>query len=127
MFAYAVVTALLATCILLSGLMAGWSRSQTFFMLIGCLIVAWAVVFSFLEVNRLATHSTKITGPDEVIDPDAPRRIVVEPPTGEATPHHEFHVGSPGLDQGQLTSQLPDATPLIDRLLGRGRRKRPQS
>jgi hypothetical protein len=60
--------------------------------------------FSFFEVRRIAAgRSTSIfwDGSDDRIDPDAPRVVIVEPPTGEATPHHEDHLGSEGLDQGQ--------------------------
>jgi hypothetical protein len=121
-FIYAVVTAVVATCIVLYGLTADWSRFQTVLLLLGSLVVVWAIVFSFMEVGRLAARSKKITGPDELVDPDAPRTVIVEPPTGEATPHHEAHVGSPGLDQGQLTSNLPDHTPLLEKLSYRGRR-----
>ncbi len=122
-FIYAVVTAVVATCIVLYGLTADWSRFQTALLLVGSLAVVWAIAFSFMEVGRLASRSEKITGPDELVDPDAPRIVIVEPPTGEATPHHEFHTGSPGLDQGQLTSNLPDHTPLLGKLSYRGRRR----
>ena len=83
-------------------------------LLIGCLIVLWAIIFSILEVCRIAGGSRSIRGEpsEEGIDPDAPRTVIVEPPTGEATPHHEDHLGSEGLDQGQLTSRLPDTLPL---------------
>jgi hypothetical protein len=53
--------------------------------------------------------------------------VIVEGPTGEATPHHEAHAGSPGLDQGQLTSNLPDHTPNIGNLMRFGRRKSSES
>ncbi|MGB6947235.1 MAG: hypothetical protein WBE37_32850 [Bryobacteraceae bacterium] len=122
-FIYAVVTAVVATCIILFGLTADWSRFQTALLLVGSLVVVWAIAFSFMEVARLAARSEKITGPDERVDPDAPCVVIVEPPTGEATPHHESHVGSPGLDQGQLTSSLPDHTPTFGKFLSRGRRR----
>jgi hypothetical protein len=66
--AYAVASAVTVTCVVLLGLTADWSRFQTLVLLIGCLLVVWAIV-----------------------DPDAPRRVIVLPPTGEATPHHEAH------------------------------------
>jgi hypothetical protein len=123
-FIYAVLTAMVATCITLYGLTADWPRSQTLLLLAGSLIVVWAIVFTFLEVGRIAARDSSIVGPDDGVDPDAPRRVVVEGPTGEATPHHEVHAGSPGLDQGQLTSSLPDHTPSIGSLLRLNQRKR---
>ena len=119
-FTYAVVTAVVATSIGLYILTSNIPRSEGLLLLIGCLLVVWAIVFSFLEVGRIAAHSKKITGPDELVDPDAPRRVIVEPPTGEPYPHHEAHTGSGGRDQGQLTSSLPDHTPSIRKLLRRG-------
>jgi hypothetical protein len=56
-----------------------------------------------------------------VVDPDGPRRVVVEPPTGHPYPHHELLPGSQGLDQGQLTSRCPDTTPELFRLWRRNR------
>jgi hypothetical protein len=116
-FIYAVITAVTVTCIFLYSLMAGLARSQSVLLLIGCLIVVWAIVFSFVEVRRLAAgpHSSD----KELVDPDGPRRIIVEPPTGEPYPHHEQHAGSPGQDQGQLTSRLPDDTPTLGKLFRR--------
>jgi hypothetical protein len=123
-FTYAVATAVPVTGIVLYSLIADWSRSQTLLLLIGSLIVVWAIVFSFLEVGAIAARSKNITDPDEVVDPDAPRRVMVAPPTGEPYPHHEHHVGSAGLDQGQLTSRLPDHTPSLGSLLRGARPKK---
>lgn len=116
LFTFVVVSAVAITCITLYSLVAGFSRAETLFLLIGCLIVIWAILFSFFEVYRIAARSKRITGSDELIDPDAPRKIIVEPPTGEATPHHESHAGSEGFDQGQLTSRLPDSLFIRDLL-----------
>ncbi len=95
--------------------------------LIGSLIVVWAALFSFFEVRRIAADrspSSCLGDSDHGIDPDAPRVVIVEPPTGEAIPHHEDHLGSRGLDQGQLTSRIPDTFPTAVTPTGaRGRNK----
>jgi len=122
-FLYGVATTVVATCIVLYSLVAGWSGFQSVLLLVGSLIVVWAIVFSFLEVGRIASRSEKITGPDEVVDPDAPRKVIVAPPTGHPYPHHEDHVESAGLDQGQLTSRL-SGTPSVGELFPRGRHKK---
>jgi hypothetical protein len=120
---YAVASAVVATCIILYSLMAELSGWQSLVLLLGVLVVVWAIIFSFLEVRRIASRSQKITGPDEAVDPDAPRRVLVEPSTGDPCPHHENHNGSPGMDQGQFTSQLRGETPLIEFLQRRARKK----
>ena len=90
-------------------------------MLTGCLIVGWAILFSVLEVRRLGqTAKERADEALEDANPYSSRIVVVEPPTGERYPHHEDHAESPGLDQGQRTSQLPDSMPFIDRFLSRG-------
>jgi hypothetical protein len=124
---YMAATAVTATCLVLYSLMAGLPLSETLVLLLGVLIVVWAIIFTFLEVRRIAARAKSIAGSDELVDPDAPRRVIVEGPTGEATPHHEAHAGSPGLDQGQLTSNLPDHTPNIGNLMRFGRRKSSES
>jgi len=121
-FIYGVVTALVVTAIVLYSLVADWSWFQSLLLTIGTLVVAWAIVFSFMEVHRIATRSKSITGPDDIVDPDAPRKVTVGPPTNEATPHHEFHPGSQGLDQGQLTSRL-SGTPTPREFFRRGKDK----
>lgn len=111
-FVCGVLTALTITGIALYTLMADLDWSQTLLLLLGCLLVLGAILFTFFEVRRLAGLSNRSPGsPDEDTDPDATRIVVIEAATGEPYPHHEGHVGSPGLDQGQLTSQLPDAPP----------------
>jgi hypothetical protein len=115
LFGFGTATAVAVTCIVLYSLIAGLSPLQTSIWLVGSLIVVWAGLFSFFEVRRIAAgRSTSIfwDGSDDRIDPDAPRVVIVEPPTGEATPHHEDHLGSEGLDQGQLTSRIPDTFPI---------------
>jgi hypothetical protein len=111
-FVCGAVTALTITCIILYTLIEDLGGSRTLLLLVGCLLVLGAILFTFFEVRRLAEVSDGYSGPSgEAADPDASRLVVVEPPTGEPYPHHESHIGSPGLDQGQLTSQLPDALP----------------
>jgi hypothetical protein len=109
-FTFVVASAVVITCITLYSLVAGFSRFETLFLLIGSLIVIWAMIFSFFEVRRIATGSKSISG-HEKMDPDAPCVVIVEPPTGHPYPHHEEHAGSAGFDQGQLTSRLPDLFP----------------
>ncbi len=115
LFAFGSATAVAVTCLVLYSLTAGLSLLQASLFLVGSLIVVWAGLFSFFEVRRIASgRSTSICldGSDDGIDPDTPCVVMVEPPTGEATPHHEDHLGSEGLDQGQLTSRIPDTFPI---------------
>ncbi len=105
-FTYVVVSAVVITAILLYSLVAELTWPQRVWLTLGVLVVVWGIVFSILEVRRIAAREKSIVGPPHMVDPDAPRKVMVEPPTGEATPHHELHAGSEGLDQGQLTSRL---------------------
>jgi hypothetical protein len=109
-FTFVVASAIAITCITLYCLMAGFTRSEALFLLIGSLIVIWAMIFSFFEVRRIASRSKTISECDET-DPDGSRVVIVQPPTGHPYPHHEEHVESAGLDQGQLTSRLPEMPP----------------
>ena len=70
-FVYVVASAIVATCIILYSLMAELSLWQSLVLLLGVLVVVWAIIFSFLEVGRIASRSHKISGPDEALDPDA--------------------------------------------------------
>jgi hypothetical protein len=88
---------------------------QSLLLAMGMSLVVWGITFTVLEVRRIAgIHRTL----DEVV---AYRNqcgaVVVQPPTGDACPHHEDYPESPGMDQGQLTSNLQGSTPLIDLLL----------
>ena len=112
-FLYAVITALVITSVVLYSLLAHLGRTQAMILMFGVLLVVWAILFSFLEVRRIAAREDKISGPDEGSDPDAARRVPVEPPTGEPYPHHEAHAGSPGFDQGQYTARMPDEEPVF--------------
>ena len=122
MFAFGVATAAAITCIVLYSLMARLSGFETLFLLIGSLVVLWAILFTFYEVRRIATRSKSIRGEVHEIDPDGPRRVIIQPPTGDPWPHHEYAPESPGQDQGQLTSRL-SGTPSIRELFRRQNRK----
>ena len=125
-FLYVVLTAIALTGIVLYSLTEKLSWSQIMLLSAGSLLVIWAIVFTFVEVQRIAGQSQKsiVQSFDEADDWDLPRRVVVEPPTDEPCPHHEDHAGSEGLDQGQLTSQLSGTTPLIAELRDRAQRKK---
>jgi hypothetical protein len=114
-FTFVVASASAITCITLYSLIAGFSRFETVFLLVGCLIVIWAMIFSFFEVRRIASGSNSIAE-REAPDPDVSRVIVAGPPTGQPYPHHEHYPESAGFDQGQLTSRLPDQPPVRIRL-----------
>ncbi|HEX5229043.1 MAG TPA: hypothetical protein VFW44_15105 [Bryobacteraceae bacterium] len=121
-FTFAVISAIVITCVTLYSLFAGLTKFEAIFLLAGSLVVIWAVIFSFFEVGRIANRSKSISGTEEV-DPDAPRTVVIEPPTGHPYPHHEEIAGSGGFDQGQLTSRLPDLPSVSFRLSKRRPKK----
>jgi hypothetical protein len=91
---------------------------QSLMLALGISLVVWGITFTVLEVRRLAGISTAHRTLEEI---EAYRNEcqagLVQPPTGDAWPHHEDYPESPGRDQGQLTSSLEGSTPLIDRLL----------
>lgn len=118
-FTFVVVSAVVITAVVLYSLTARWNFWQSLWLTVGVLVVVWGILFSILEVRRIAARSKSIVGPADIVDPDAPRKVVVEPPTGEATPHHEMHPGSAGLDQGQLTSRM-GGTPTPREMFQRG-------
>lgn len=121
-FTFVVASALVITVVVLYSLAAGWDFFQGLWLTLGVLVVVWAIIFSILEVRRIAAREKSIVGPADIVDPDAPRKVIVEPPTGVATPHHEMNPGSEGLDQGQLTSRL-SGTPTPRELFRRGGKK----
>lgn len=120
-FLYVVISAVAIGCALTYSFIAGLGSWQTVLVLMGLLLGAWATLFSFLEVRRLA--QTPKERADEALteepDPYAPRTVVVEPPTGVPYPHHEDYPESAGLEEGQLLSRLTDPTPLIEDFLSR--------
>ena|SRR5579871_1332363 len=98
---------------------------QSLLLATGISLVVWGITFTVLEVRRIAGISTAHRTVDEIEAYRNQYRVgVVQPPTGDAVPHHEDYPESPGMDQGQLTSRLQGSTPLVDRLLrSRERRK----
>ena len=120
-FLYVAVSAAVVACAMTYSGIAHLTWWQTMLMLVGLLGGAWATIFSFLEVYRLnRTPEERAAGMvEEEAGPSRP--LPVAPPTGEPYPHHEYFTESAGFDQGQLTSRLPDATPLIEGFLGRFR------
>jgi hypothetical protein len=119
-FLYVVISAVAIGCAMTYSFVAGLGSWQTILVLVGLLVGAWATLFSFLEVRRLAQAPKSV---DETFkkepDPSAPRTVVVEPPTGAPYPHHEDYPESAGLEEGQLLSRLTDPTPLIEDFLSR--------
>ena len=108
-FLYAVISAAaIATVMIFSGI-AGLAWWQSLAMGIGTVGVGWAVLFSVLEMRRLANAG----GPKEDPNPYPARTLTVAPPTGDPYVHHEDYVESQGFDQGQLTSRIPDDTPFF--------------
>lgn len=124
-FLYVAISALVVACGMTFSGVAHLTGGQTVLLLCGLLVGAWATVFSLLEVRRI-TRTAK-NGADEALDqaanPYFSRTVVVKPATGEPYPHHEYFTESQGFDQGQLTSRLPDATPIIESFLARRRTK----
>jgi hypothetical protein len=126
-FVFVVVTAVIVTSIVSYGLMAALTSWESLVLLMGTLILVWAIVFTILEMYRLARLPKNGSGQaviEDEDDLDFPRTVVVQPPTGEPCPHHEYYPESPGLDQGQLTSQLPGSTLWIGELMDIWRRKK---
>lgn len=123
-FLYAVIAAAaIASAMIYSGI-AGLAWWQSVFLVIGTVIVGWAILFSILEVRRLAQSPEERAAEALEEGPNAypARTLTVDKPTGEPYPHHEDHTESPGFDQGQLTSRIPETTPFIDKLVGPERR-----
>lgn len=113
-FLYGVATAITITCVIAFSLIANLKLWQGLLLLVGCLFVACALIFHFLEMYRT---SHPAMGPAEgASDPYFSRTVSVAPPTKEPYPHHEDFKESAGFDQGQLTARIPGSTPFIDRL-----------
>lgn len=85
----------------------------------GLAMVLGGGIFTVFEIRRLARISRfgpALPSEDDIVR-RIRRRVVVTPDTGEACPHHESYVESPGLDQGQLTSSMPWHTPWLGELI----------
>lgn len=128
-FLYLAISAVVVACAMTFSGIVGLAWWQTVLLLIGGLVGAWATVFSFLEVRRLGqtAMNTADQALEENANPYSSRTVAVDPPTGDPYPHHEDYPESQGLDQGQLTSRLPDATPFIDSFLRHGRNKKQEA
>lgn len=115
-FPYVVVTAIAASAIATIAAMTGLHVWEAVIWTTGACLFLGMLIFTFVEVRRLAGIS-KSNAQRELeeneADRDACHIVIVGDPTGEPYPHHEDHEGSAGLDQGQLTSRLPDWTPLV--------------
>lgn len=125
-FIYGAVTAVVLTCLGMYSLLASLTIWQTLLLLSGSLIVIWTILFTVLEMLRLAKQSNSGGNQAVIEDEDLefPRVVVVHPATGDPYPHHEHYAESGGLDQGQLTSQLPESAPLFIELIRRRRRNK---
>lgn len=120
-FLYEVIAAGALGSAITYGIVAGLSWPRTLLAVMGALTIGWAVLFSVLEVRRLA--QTPEDRAKEALagssNPYLSRTVPVLPAAGDPCPHHEYYPESQGLDQGQLTSRLPGSTPLIDGILDR--------
>jgi len=121
-FLYAVISVVAIGCAMTFSWIVGLAWWQAALLVIGCLIGAWATLFSLLEIQRLgAKPKSAEEALSEEADPYASRSVVVDPPTGDPYPHHEDYAQSSGQDQGQLTSRLTGSTPFVDAILSRRR------
>jgi hypothetical protein len=95
----------------------GWT--ERVLLLIGGLFVAWGILFTFLELRRLA--QTPKERAEDIVAEEKERYgpVTIQPPTGDPYPHHEDYPESAGFDQGQLTSRISGSTPFIEDLVHR--------
>jgi hypothetical protein len=115
LFPYLIVFVSLVSLIAGFGMMADAPGWQIWIWAVaGCLVVG-AGMFSFFEVRRLAGISRPHENARTEAEADRFSRLraLVEPSTGEPCVHHEDQEGSPGIDQGQLTSRIDTPTPLF--------------
>jgi hypothetical protein len=92
----------------------GWT--ERVLLLIGGISVAWGILFTFLEIRRLAQTSKERA--EDILAEEKERfgPETIKPPTGDPYPHHEDYPESAGFDQGQLTSRISGSTPFIEDL-----------
>ena len=112
-----------ATASLMICLMAGLSRHECVINTIAGALIIGGGVFSLLHHRRThRNHDLEIKSIREAAAFDADlaahRAIaeqgITEPPVGsEPYFHHEDHAESPGYDEGQLLSRLPETTPFF--------------
>lgn len=127
-FLYLVASAVALGCAMTYSWIANLGTWQTVLLVAGCLIGAWATVFTVLGFLGVAqTEESADEAFKDEPDPYGPRSLVVEPPTGEPYPHHEDHVESAGFDQGQLTSRLTGSTPFVDIFQSRRPKEKPKA
>jgi hypothetical protein len=94
-FLYAVVaTATVAFVMTISGV-AGLFCWQTLLMLIGTVLVGWAVLFGVLEIRRLGKGKDEVEELEDIAAYPS-RNVFVAPPTGDACVHHEDYLESQG-------------------------------
>lgn len=120
-FLYVAISALAVTCAIAYSLAAGLTFLRGSMLIVGCLVVACAFVYNFMEVRRSTRKPDAARSPEP--DPYGPHTVVTAPPTGDAYPHHEAYVESQGFDQSQLTARIPDQTPYPTGLFARRRKK----
>jgi hypothetical protein len=101
-FVFGVVTAVVLTCLGMYSLIAGLTAMQTLLLLSGSLIVTWTILFTVLEILRLAGRSRIVE--DE--DLEIPRVLIVQPSTGDPYPHHEHYA-----EKGRTGSGAADFAP----------------
>jgi len=121
-FLYAVIAAVTIAVVMTYSGIAHLVWWQSALLLAACLLGAWATVFSLLEVRRAAQTPEQRESQKLTEEPYPSRVVFVTPGAGDPCPHHEDYPESAGFDQGQLTSRIPQETPLIDRFLARWRK-----
>jgi hypothetical protein len=84
-------------------------------------VLIGGIVFSLLRTQRPvpSASSRRLARECEAFEVDLVRiereKLLEQSTTrDEPCPHHENHPGSPGQDQGQLTSRLPGTTPFFE-------------
>jgi len=122
-FLYVAFSCFALTGAIVYSMLAGLTRLQSLFLLVGSVLVACAAVFFSLEVRRMARGARGVEAVKAEADIYASRSVPVNPPSGEPYPHHEQFVESAGFDQGQLTSRIPGETPFLESFFSRRSRK----
>ena len=116
------------------GLALGLSVSITLILMIGTALLTGGVLFTFLEIRRIAPPTLTdsditrealrtVNHSDQLIILGILRRRMAPLFENEACPHHEYFPESPGEDQGQLTSQLSASTPILEELIAAYRKR----